>query len=276
MNGKMADILLRLKGNVFVNVLLYPLSYLRVAYYRKKYKKNGDDLLIEKFHNCHLGQRCFVIGNGPSLSIDDLELLKGEYTFGVNRIYNLFDQTTWRPSYYMATDAEFIRSEWKNIEKVNSIKFLNNRSVVDKIKNDKELIPVFINEVAPIRRYSYIKRTISTDLKKGFSMNYSVVCFAIELAIYMGFTEIYLLGVDHNYPKEIKKTGKTIRKNVQEHFQGGSYSNGAVSYYIDTVTGCFEAYKQYAKKNNIVIKNATRGGKLEVFERERLEKVIFR
>ncbi len=38
-------------------------------------------------HNIHHGQRCFIIGNGPSLQRTDLTKLKDEFTFGMNRIY---------------------------------------------------------------------------------------------------------------------------------------------------------------------------------------------
>ena len=40
----------------------------------------------------HRGQRCFIIGNGPSLKNTDLALLENEVTFGLNRIYLLFSK----------------------------------------------------------------------------------------------------------------------------------------------------------------------------------------
>ena len=47
--------------------------------------------------------RCFVVGNGPSLKDTPFELLAGETTFACNRIARLYDKTTWRPSYFLAT-----------------------------------------------------------------------------------------------------------------------------------------------------------------------------
>src|SRR5512136_148163 len=38
------------------------------------------------------GERCFIIGNGPSLRQTDLAKLRGEATFGLNRIYLLFPE----------------------------------------------------------------------------------------------------------------------------------------------------------------------------------------
>ena len=40
-----------------------------------------------RLHNVHRGQRCFIVGNGPSLNQTDLSLLRGEYTFTTNRAY---------------------------------------------------------------------------------------------------------------------------------------------------------------------------------------------
>ena len=66
---------------------------------------------MKKIHNSHLGESCFVIGNGPSLTAEDLTTLheKGIDTFAVNRIFKIFPQTEWRPTYYVSTDAVLVR-----------------------------------------------------------------------------------------------------------------------------------------------------------------------
>jgi hypothetical protein len=56
-------------------------------------------------YNIHQGKRCFVIGNGPSLRIADLDRLKGEITFASNKITLAFTETDWRPTYYTVCDA---------------------------------------------------------------------------------------------------------------------------------------------------------------------------
>lgn len=52
---------------------------------------------LKKLKNIHLGKRCFIIGNGPSLKAEDLSKLykNNEITFAFNRIYHIFDQTKW-------------------------------------------------------------------------------------------------------------------------------------------------------------------------------------
>src|SRR5699024_2729264 len=61
---------------------------------------------LKKLRGKYLNKRCFLIGNGPSLRVDDLNILEKEQeiTFGFNRIYNIFDQTKWRPTFYISQD----------------------------------------------------------------------------------------------------------------------------------------------------------------------------
>jgi len=46
----------------------------------------------------HKGERCFLIGNGPSLRQTDLTLLKNEFTFGFNRIFLAAEELNFTPS----------------------------------------------------------------------------------------------------------------------------------------------------------------------------------
>ncbi len=56
--------------------------------------------------------RAFFIGNGPSLTAEDLDLLKDEVTFGCNRIDLIYPETEWRPTHYVFTDR-FGNPEWE-------------------------------------------------------------------------------------------------------------------------------------------------------------------
>ena len=73
-----------------------------------KKRANGFDdrqfSRLKEFENKYNGERCFIIATGPSLTIDDLEKLKDEYTFGVNSIIKLFDETDFRPDFYGIQD----------------------------------------------------------------------------------------------------------------------------------------------------------------------------
>jgi len=59
---------------------------------------------LKKFKDIHRGKRCFIVATGPSLTLEDVEKIKGEITFGMNSVYKLFDKTDWRPDYYGVID----------------------------------------------------------------------------------------------------------------------------------------------------------------------------
>ena len=59
--------------------------------YLHPWRRASMDRLAE-LKNVHKGQRAFIIGNGPSLKQIDLHKLKGEFTFGLNRIYLMFPE----------------------------------------------------------------------------------------------------------------------------------------------------------------------------------------
>ena len=71
---------------------------------------------LKKYKGIHCGERCFIIGNGPSLSPQDLEMLRDEICFAANRIYDIYAQTTWRPTYYGIQDLFVLREISQEVE----------------------------------------------------------------------------------------------------------------------------------------------------------------
>ena len=82
----------------------------------------------------------------------------------------------------------------------------------------------------------------------------------MQLAAFMGFKEIYLLGVDFSYGGQQKNTNYTY------FYETDAIENMGVGY-VRQVTLAYQAAKRYAESHGIKIYNATRGGKLEIFER---------
>ena len=89
----------------------------------------------------------------------------------------------------------------------------------------------------------------------------------------MGFKEIYLLGVDHSYSTELDENGNLLKnENVRDHFSDNDKIENVPQTFKSALA--YKAAKEYAEKHGIKIYNATRGGKLEVFERKTLEEVL--
>ncbi|MBP3458859.1 MAG: DUF115 domain-containing protein [Lachnospiraceae bacterium] len=247
----------------------------------KEWKKILSDL---KLKSKYKGQRCFIIGNGPSLRIEDLELLKGEITFGANRIFKLFENTDWRPTYYLCTDYLMYGLDHKEINRIDAqLRFvpieraLAAGEIYDEITYYNRTVNcVSIKNGKIIRSKEF---EFSDNIEEVVRGGQTVLYDAIQIAVYMGFSEIYLYGVDCDYKFEVLEDGTIVENDVKENHFSKSYDEGledaiAVVAPLYAARLAFQKGKEECEARGIIIKNATRGGKLEVFERTSLEELL--
>ncbi len=227
--------------------------------HEKKMKQSYE--YITTLKNAHYGKRCFIIGNGPSLKLEDLSKLKKEICFGSHCIFEIFDKTDWRPTYYCAQDYKLIKKQKNNISyKVDSEKFIAS-SEYTMYPYIKDAHYVKINN----KKFYPELPLFSEDISEMFYGGWTVTYMAIQIAAYMGFKSIYLLGIDHNYSVTLNPDGSLSKQNLQDHFSENDRITNVPQLYKSTLA--YEAARQYADAHGIKIYNATRGGKLEVFER---------
>jgi hypothetical protein len=211
------------------------------------------------------GKRCFIIGNGPSLKKTDLTLLRDEYTFGLNRIYLLFEDLGYETTFLVSVNKHVIRQFHKDLESFNSSKFFSwkNREHIKKRNNT---------------------HFIRSRYKPGFSKNplfgvwegATVTFVAMQLAYYFGFKRVILVGVDHSFKSEgeahelIKSQGKD-----KNHFSPDYFGKGVNWQLPDLETSelAYKMAKDSFEKDNREIVDATLGGKLRVFPRVDYKKV---
>ncbi|CAM3692060.1 6-hydroxymethylpterin diphosphokinase MptE-like protein [Cohnella lubricantis] len=220
-------------------------------------------LQLMQFKDKHRGERCFIIGNGPSLSVADLDKLNGEVTFATNKIYLLFDKTVWRPNYYMIHDEAILRQSREDInKKITCDKFF---AYNGELTLDNGYFYVLDGKV-DWKPYPYHKPEFSEEpfvMQWGATVTYD----CIQLAAYMGFNEIYLLGIDHHFSTTVKINGELITDDVENHFTPEYKFSSPYHSLIDFTNAAYEKANEYAKAHRIKLMNATRGGELEAFER---------
>lgn len=228
---------------------------------------------LKKLHNKFVGKRVFIIGNGPSLNRHDLSLLKDEYTFGVNGIFYKTDEVGFKPTFYVVEDP-YVMSD--NIEKINDYecqyKFFpqNYKSMVKNRKN----VTFFTMDRGyyhPLSPYFSIPR-FSADASHRLYCGQSVTMINIQLAYYLGFTEVYLIGMDHSYemPKTVEENGVILSETDDvNHFHPEYFGKGKKWHdpHLDKVERTYQYYKLVYEAKNRNIYNATYGGNLEVFKR---------
>lgn len=239
-----------------------------------------SEKLIKSLHNIHKGEKCFVIGNGPSLKVEDLnKIKKAEITsFASNMIFKCYDQTHWRPNYYFCADGNEIRKTFKDSSILN---YVSQNSKYVFIRNSGDLRNCAIENIPNLVFYRSAfseneqKFEFSQDCSEKIYSGYSVTYTILQMAVYMGFSEIYLLGIDHNYSMEKQEDGNVIKnKGVKDHSEIlGNYGiNGVVDIYKPTCA--FRSAQEHAELHNIKIYNATRGGRLEIFERVQFDSLF--
>ena len=264
----------RIKENRFVRIIAYPLVQTRRKVLLERYQKSEDSRYIRSLKDTYIGERCFVIGNGPSLTPEDLNILATHniFCFAANRIYKIYPRTVWRPSIYMAIDRNVIGDSYEELKSAGDYpKIINYKSAHLGRQSEDNIHYLYVNKPFKLNPYRMTVDTLSEDPSKFSVITETVTVSSVELAIYMGFTHIYLLSVDNNYAHKRMPDGTVfIDPNVQKnYFQGGEPSDslGPSIQPVELLEKIYEVAKKFAESHGVKIYNATRGGKLEVFER---------
>lgn len=256
---------------------IFPPDFTTLASYpeREIYQAPPPDSdRIRSLYNKFKGERCFIIGNGPSLNNHDLSLLKGEYAFGVNSFYYKTRETGYRPTFYVVEDNAVMKENIEEIRKFEApFKFFPT--------NYKNMHPEGDNVYFfKMNRGFYEKSSpnfcvprFSCDAGDELYCGQSVTYINLQLAYFMGFTEVYLIGMDFDYviPKDFKRNGDLIVSTADDpnHFHKDYFGKGKTwkDPKLDRVGMNYRqakiAYEAVGRK----IYNATIGGKLEIFER---------
>lgn len=261
------------------NLTALPRMAARSAQMRKSRKRNAEEFArLRAFRNLHQGERCFIVATAPSLTLSDLALLKDEICFGVNSCFKLFDRTQWRPRYYGVTDKnvfaglkpEFDRAKLSTIffsdtvdlePDENAFRFPLDERAVD---YEDTFYPRLFPGVFPPARFS-------GDVERRVGAGGTVAFAMLQIAAYMGFSQIALLGVDCDF------TGPKRQAEGTDYRQGGEkrrYARQSPEKIGERMLLSFAVARKYADQHGFTILNATRGGKLEAFERRSLEEIL--
>lgn len=229
-------------------------------------KKLAPSLLPWK--NIHDGESCFIVGNGPSLQMKDLERLQesGIDSFGMNLIYKIFDNTKWRPTYYIFSDYNMMRQYYDEIASLRQDNlFVKNFYYME----ETPLLPNANYYPGCAERCYLEKQPFAEDITKAVYGGYTVMYDALQIAVYMGYKKIYLIGADFSYLGDPAAKGN--------HFYDNKADDRRVvagKPHIHITLAAMQKAKDYAQEHDIEICNATRGGCLDVFRRIDLDSLI--
>lgn len=260
---------IRNDGLIVFTQRIYNYSALKIK--RLSQQSNQNNLLRwRNLKGNFTGKRIFIVGNGPSLNQTPMYLLKNEYTMCFNRFGLFQERLNWSPTFYVVTDDLVIRDIHKEI----------NQSILPVVKY------AFFPDIHPsnVDFSSYIDNKenvywLNTD-KPDFSanlpfcgINKTVVNAGIQIAAFLGFSEIYLIGVDMSFKEhKVKKLNSRDWKaddHDPNHFDPRYFGKG-LKYHNPTVheiIARFKEAKAFFDPRGVKIFNAGIGGNLEIFPR---------
>lgn len=164
-----------------------------------------------EYKNKFVGKRVFLIGNGNSLSLTDLDLIKDEYSIAMNRISEIYEKFSWRPTFYIFCSSNCIHHLWgkewtksiiKSINEENTISFIWNKykNTIDPNNKLKQIKWIKnISENKPNINGDILDSCFKYDIENTIDKTGTTMNLALQIANYMGFSEIYLLGCDLNF-----------------------------------------------------------------------------
>ncbi|MCC6146328.1 MAG: DUF115 domain-containing protein [Anaerolineaceae bacterium] len=209
-------------------------------------------------HNSRRGERCFIVGNGPSLRNMDLTRLCDEYTIGMNRIYLMFPELGFETSYYLSINDLVIEQCAADIQSLQMPRFVSWRAR-RWLQPDENLHFLYTTYTGP--KFS---GNAAGRLWEGATVTYT----ALQVAFFLGFEQVILIGVDHNFTTQGKPNTTVVSQGDDPNHFSPAYFGKGFRWQLPDLETSERAYcmarTAYEKAGRQVL-DATAGGRLQVF-----------
>jgi len=226
--------------------------------FRPLWTANRKKLLA--YRSRHSGERCFILGNGPSLRRTDLSLLRNEVTFGLNRIYLLFPELGFTTTYLVSVNELVLEQcvdEFKGIPVLP--KFITWRAR-RWFADDPRTIFLDTDYTGP--------EVFSSEAGGRLFEGFTVTFVALQLAFYMGFAEVILVGVDHHFESKGQPNSIVTSSGGDPNHFSPDYFGKGFRWQLPDLEGSERAYRMakaaYERSGRRVL-DATVDGNLDVF-----------
>lgn len=243
----------------------------------------GNRRRLMELKDTHMGETCFVIGNGPSLTAADLDRIRqqGIFSFASKGIYKIFPQTAWRPDIWGVSDLDYIELKQKELDRLDGfIKLVCTQSYLKKgiLIKDAVYYPFIQAERTP--------RCFYRDVSRGVQFYGTITGKLVNFAVYMGFTTIYLLGCDNTVAIKQDADGRSVIDTSKElHFSRDYFESeqeritvyqniNNLQHAMEYVNRSYHDLKWFCDDLGVKVFNATRGGELESFPRMDVEEIL--
>lgn len=216
-------------------------------------------LQLEDYQDKHKGQRCFIMGNGPSLNKTNLELVRNEITFGLNRIYLLFPKIKFKTTYLVSVNDLVLEQTASEMADLDLHKFVTWRAR-RWLQSDPKTIFLDSDFTGP--------ENFSGDVTKRIFEGFTVTYVALQLAFYMGFEKVILIGVDHNFATKGNPNEAIVSQGDDPNHFAPNYFGKGFKWQLPDLEGSERSYqmaKEVYSASGRQVLDATIDGKLMIF-----------
>ena len=212
---------------------------------------------LREMKDRYRGERCFIIGNGPSLRDMDLSVLRDEHTFGLNRAPLLFTRMGFQTTFLVCVNRLVIEQSGDELLNASCAKFVSWQG--------RRFLPASAD-------VTYLKSrrglAFATDPSRGVWEGGTVTYVAMQLAHHFGFETVILIGVDHSFATKGPPNQETISAGSDPNHFDPSYFGKGYRWHLPDLERSEMAYglaKRQFEASGRTILDATVGGKLTVF-----------
>lgn len=222
---------------------------------------------LERFRARHKGEDLILICNGPSLNKTDFGKLRKKNIMGLNKIYLGFSKYKLYPRYYLAVNQQVISQSSSAIKDLKCVNFIASGDYHGKIQSST--LTHWIKADLPPMGFS-------KDICLGMHQGWTVTHAALQIAYFMAFQRVIIIGMDHRYqyeglPNELKEmSGPDPNHFCSDYFQGCLWNNPDLGQAEEAYRIAKHAYEEAGRS----IIDCTVDGACEVFEKRSLHEVL--
>ena len=226
-------------------------------------RDHRDDLA--EYRDAHRGEDCFIIGNGPSLNRMELSRLNDFALFGLNKIHLLMDRAPLDLTYHVCVNPLVMEQSMGEFSRLGCPSFLPFQKANPQQRRQPGTRWLY-TDGAPLH--------FATDVLRPINEGWTVTFVALQLAYFMGFDTVYLVGVDHSFAAKGRPNETQVMEGDDESHFDPNYFKG-LSWQLPDLEGSELAYRMarfFFERDGRRVVDATVDGKLQIFDKMPLEK----
>ena len=260
------------------------ITYLHFLRYKDLALKNAE------LKDIYRGKRCFILGSGPSIKKENLKPLKNEIVFALNNFYVHEDFAEIMsgdvPKYYLTPPVHSPQSEetWRDFFVDLEAHMPKNVRMILGLSRNRSNINNIFDKYDLFRSHNIYWYYVGIDSFSGYKFKErdiqltNITCnaqtastYAMYAALYMGFQEIYLVGIDCNPLPVLQKQSYRFYDSAIHQAEESLEIN---SQFFLNLYHIFFENERIAKHYQNIILNTSQETALDIFEKKTLNVVL--